>query len=99
MAGTDANNAFDIYAPTSPGSKGQLVIATDSGTPGWTNQSNVIAGGLTTNAGSTTNPVYFTGGIPTKCSFKVNNGTAGALTYYSAKDTISSYPSQLGSST
>ena len=44
-------NTFTIYAPTGAGAKGQLLIS-NGGTsiPTWTNQSAIIAGGLTDDA-------------------------------------------------
>ena len=47
---------------------------------------------LTSNAGSSTNPVYFTGGKPSACTYSlrasVNAGTTGKLAYYSGTNTI-----------
>lgn len=52
------------------------------------------AGKLTTDAGGTTQPVYFTGGVPTTTSYAlkatVNDGTASNIAYYSSARAISS---------
>lgn len=43
---SDANLAsgFSIYAPTTAGNKGQLLISNGSGAPGWTDAANITAG-------------------------------------------------------
>lgn len=43
MAGTNNSNAFTIYAPTTTGTSGQVLISS-GGTPSWTNQSDITAG-------------------------------------------------------
>lgn len=56
---------------------------------------------LSSNAGSATNPIYFTGGKPAACTYSlsatVNSGTSGNLAYYSGANAISSYSTSLGS--
>lgn len=100
MAGTDSNAAFGIYAPISSGTTGQILSAKSNGTPEWIDQSAITAGKLGTNAGSSTNPVYFTGGIPKACTYSlkatVNNGTQYTLAYYSGTNAISSYTADMG---
>lgn len=46
MAGTNSSNAFTIYAPTTAGTSGQVLISS-GGTPSWTNQSNITVGAAT----------------------------------------------------
>lgn len=57
---------------------------------------------LTSNAGSSTNPIYFTGGKPEECAYSLNatvkSGTAGKLAYYGANE-IREYVSTQGSAT
>lgn len=65
MAGTVNSAAFTIYAPTTAGTSGQVLIST-GGVPTWTNQSNLSAGKLgTTTVGGTGRPIYLNAGAPT----------------------------------
>lgn len=56
-----------------------------------------------TGIGSNTNPVYFTGGKPTACTYSlnatVNSGAASKLAYYSGANQIDDYTSTKGSAT
>jgi hypothetical protein len=57
---------------------------------------------LSSSAGSTTNPIYFTGGKPSACTYSLNAtvsaGTASTIAYYSGANTIAAYTSNVGSS-
>ena len=101
MAGTDSNAAFGIYAPISSGTTGYILSAKSNNAPEWIKQSDITAGKLGTDAGSSTNPVYFAGGIPVACTYSLkatlNGGAAGAVAYYSGANAVSKHPGAGGS--
>ena len=58
---------------------------------------------LTSNAGTSTNPIYFTGGKPEACTYSlqatVNSGTANKLAYYTGDNAVNAYTTTKGSTT
>ena len=55
--------SFTIYAPTTAGSNGQILMSNGSGVPKW----GTLSGSLP-NAGSATKPIYIAEGTPKSCS-------------------------------
>ena len=47
---SDPQTAFSIYAPTSGGTEGYVLLSKGTSAPTWANQSSIIAGGLTDTA-------------------------------------------------
>ena len=78
MAGTNSNTAFTIYAPTTAGTSGQVLISS-GGTPSWTNKSNLSVGSATT-ASYLTN---FSAGTNTWGTLISNNGYTQILCWAS----------------
>jgi hypothetical protein len=70
---------------------------------GTLNGNAATATALTSNAGSLTNPIYFTGGKPETCTYSlqatVNSGTANKLVYYSGANAVNAYTTTKGSTT
>lgn len=50
---SNSSNTFNIYAPTSGGVQNQVLISNGNSAPVWTNQSSIVAGGLTDTAKKT----------------------------------------------
>lgn len=90
-----------FYAPTTVGTKGQVLTSNGSGAPSWTNQSALSVGQAaklgTTTVGSTTEPIYLSAGTPTECSTYAG-GTAVTLngTSKSGKTATFYAPTTLG---
>ncbi len=59
--------------------------------------------GSSYGAGSATQPVYFSGGLPVACTYSINaattSGTAGRLAYYAGANAISDFYNTIGSAT
>lgn len=92
MAGTNSNNAFTIYAPTTAGTSGQ-VLTSSGGTPSWTNQSSLSVG-TAANADTVDNKhaydfvYYFTTGA----NFDCNETGIHSATYRLGNTPINSFP-------
>lgn len=96
------NNTTDTWLLVANNGKIQHRLATSFATSGHTHNyagSSSVGGAATsanklnTNAGSATQPIYFSNGVPVACSYAlkstVNNGTTSRLAYYSGANTIS----------
>ena len=59
--------------------------------------------GSSYGAGSATQPVYFSGGLPVACTYSINaattSGTAGRLAYYAGTNAISDFYNTIGGAT
>lgn len=96
------NNTTDTWLLVANNGKIQHRLSTSFATAGHTHNyagSSSVGGAATsanklnTNAGSATQPIYFSNGVPVACSYAlkstVNNGTTSRLAYYSGANTIS----------
>ena len=72
---------------------GTLVLGDGTGASGSWNITAASANKLNTNAGSETNPVYFSNGVPVACSYSLNRSIPGD--YSVASQNTSNYPYHL----
>ena len=85
------NSGGTAYASTVAGTAGYILKSGGgSAAPSWIAQSDITAGKLGTNAGSTTIPVYFDGGIPKAITgaIPIANGGTGATTAEQARNNL-----------
>ena len=90
-----------IFHHASKGTTGWVEIVKNSGTWGISITGNAAtATSLTSNAGSTTQPIYFTGGKPSATSYSlsatINAGDSAYVAYYSGANAISSAKAATG---
>ena len=70
-ADADTNVDINITVPTNASDVGALPASTKYAGASTAGGAATSASKLTVNAGSSTNPVYFTGGLPTPCTYNI----------------------------
>lgn len=91
MAGTSSGNAFTIFAPTTAGTAGQVLVSSGNGAPTWGSPSGLTAGSLT--------PIQlFSGSVSVSSSGWTDIGTGTSTVKFDSRDT-GTYAIQITSGT
>ena len=91
MAGTSNSAAFTIFAPTTAGTAGQVLVSSGSGAPTWGSPSGLTAGSLT--------PIQlFSGSVSVSSSGWTDIGTGTSTVKFDSRDT-GTYAIQITSGT